>query len=485
MSRAGLALSAGLVAMLIVSGAVTASAQQTDARIARVEAGLLPPILWKGEPRVGQPLADRIANLQVPGVGVAVVDGYTLSWARGWGVVRAGDTAPVTADTLFQAGSVSKTVTALLALRLVGRGVIGLDDPINGRLKSWKLPDSVAGGEYAVTIRHLLSHSAGLTPVTYPVLEPGQEIPSALDLLQAGGPHAPLAIARIEPPGARFAYSNPAYLILQQLLVDVSGKPFDDLARSELFEPLGMTGSSFASVPPPALLERAAWGHGPRQQPGDTRGGIVPAAVGGLWTTPADLARLLAAFCRGYRGDADGLLTQALAREAMKAQVGSQGLVAPVEGSGPALRLFQLGAMPGFLAYVAGYPELGRAAVVMVNTGGRGVELIREITRAVAAEYDWPDYIREYEKAAVAADALARYAGQYEFDNPPGLKIGISVKDGRLFWADREMVAVVGGAFVIPSAGGEAEFVRDATGAIVAVDYGSPGARKARARRIP
>ena len=482
--RGQVTTSAGLVALLLMMGAAAVNAQQVDMRIARIEAGLLPPILWKGEPRVGQPLKDRMVQIQVPGVSVAVVDNFAPAWARGWGVVRAGDAGVVTSDTLFQAGSASKTVAALLALRLVSRGRIGLDDPVNTRLTSWKLPDSSAGGEQAVTIRHLLSHSAGLTPVTYPALDPGNEIPTALQLLQANGKYSSFAIARVEPPGKRFAYSNAAYVILQQLLADVSGKAFNDLARAELFEPLGMTNSSFAPVPPAALLDRAAWGHGAGQQPAAFKGGIVPAAVGGLWTTPSDLVRLLAAFLRSFRGDADGLLPQELAHEALTTQVGSQSLVAPVEGQGSNLRMFQLGAMPGFVAYLVGYPELGRGAAVMVNAGGRSGELVREIARAIATEYDWPDYIREYERAMRPPDTLAAFGGQYEFDSPPGFKIEISVKDGRLFWGDREMVAVVGGTFVVPTAGGEVEFIRDAAGTIVGLDYGPPGARRARARRI-
>jgi hypothetical protein len=90
----------------------------------------------------------------------------------------------------------------------------------------------------------------------------------------------------------------------------------------------------------------------------------------------------------------------------------------------------------------------------------------------------------EYEKTTWPADTLASFTGQYEFDIPPGLKIEITLKDGSLFWADREMVAVAGGLFVIPSAGAEVDFVRDTPGRIVALDYGPPGGRKSQARRI-
>lgn len=144
---AALALGVWLVALARAGGpSVPARPSQSDDVVARVESGLLPPILWKGAPRTGMALADRISHYQVPGVSLAVVDGGALAWARGWGSARAGDPVAVAPDTLFQAGSISKTATALLTLRLVGLGRLGLDDPVNARLKSWKLADSAAGG---------------------------------------------------------------------------------------------------------------------------------------------------------------------------------------------------------------------------------------------------------------------------------------------------------------------------------------------------
>jgi len=453
-------------------------------RIARVETGLLPPILWKGEPRQGASLAERMTWSGVPGVSVAVVDGFDLAWAHAWGVVRKGGQEAVTPDSLFQAGSISKPVAALVTLRLVASGRLGLDDPILSRLKSWKLPDSAAGGNEPVTVRHLLTHSAGLAPITYPGVEPGGPIPTALDLLNGRGPDPPPAIVRVEPPGRRFSYSNPGYLILQQLLVDVSGRPFDELARTELFEPLGMTSSSFASIPPAALLERAAWGHDSKGEPMASKGRVVPAAVGGLWTTPTDLARLLAAVLRSARGDAGSFLPQAIAREALEPQVGSQGLLGAIEGSSSFRYLVQTGAMPGFVASVVADPELGRGAVIMVNAGGRGGALTREIARAIAVEYSWRGFVEELERVTVPAATLAPFAGVYELDNPPGFRIRVTVQDDHLVWMDREVVAVRGGAFVVPSAGVVVQFVRDESGTVVAVDFGPPGGRMTRARRV-
>ena len=460
---------------------VAAGSPPVDERIARVEAGLLPPILLKGEPRVGMSLQDRMAHYKVPGISIAVVDAGALVWARSWGVVHSGQSGVVTPESMFQAGSISKTVAAMLTLRLASQGRLALDDPVNNHLKSWKLPASDQGGAQEVTIRHLLTHSAGLTPVTYLGVEPTSRVPTTLDLLQGKGQPAVPAVARVAAPGSRFSYSNSAFVVLQQLLADVSGESFDALARAEFFAPLRMTGTTFAPLLPPPLFERAAWGH--EAQPIASKGLVVPAAVGGLWTTPSDLARLLAAFFSSYRGATNGLMKPALAREAMLAQFESQGLCGVVEGNGSALRIAQAGAMPGFIAILVGYPELGQGAVVMINAGGRSGGLARELLRAVAAEYKWPGYLGEYEGAEVQATALADVAGQYEFDNPKYPKIRVTVRDGRLYWVDQPMQPVVGGLFVVRSEGIEVEFVRDPGGTVVAADFREPGMRKMRIRR--
>jgi CubicO group peptidase (beta-lactamase class C family) len=287
----------------------------------------------------------------------------------------------------------------------------------------------------------------------------------------------------VEPPGRRFAYSNSAFVVLEQLLADVSGTPFGELGRLRFFAPLGMSSSTFAAGPPPPLYDRAVWGHDPQRGPIDSKGLRVPAAVGGLWTTPSDLARLLAAFFASYRGSASSLISQPLARQTMQPQAGGQGLAGPVEGTAQAIRLAQMGVMPGFVAYAVGYPELGRGAVIMINAGGRSGRLALEIARAVAAEYAWPGFVREYQRAAQAADALSAFAGEYQFANPSLPKIRVTQRGDRLFWQELEMVPVVGGTFVLPDAGIEVRFVRDAAGKVVAAEFGEPGMRNARITR--
>lgn len=124
--------------------------------------------------------------LGVPGVSLAVVDNGELGWARGYGRGEAGSAAPVTPETMFQAASISKPVTALAVLRLVQEGVLRLDEDVSGYLRSWKVP---ANGPWQprITLRHLLSHNAGMTVHGFPGYASRGPVPTLREVLDGVG----------------------------------------------------------------------------------------------------------------------------------------------------------------------------------------------------------------------------------------------------------------------------------------------------------
>src|SRR5215510_16309671 len=131
-------------------------------RIQRVENGLLPAVMIKGQ-TTAMKLAERMAHYKVPGLSVAVINEGKIEWARGYGVVEKEGGKSVTADTLFLAGSISKPVAALAALLLVEQGKLDLDEDVNLKLKTWKVPENDFTKEKKVTLRGLVTHNAGLT----------------------------------------------------------------------------------------------------------------------------------------------------------------------------------------------------------------------------------------------------------------------------------------------------------------------------------
>ncbi|MGH8088147.1 MAG: serine hydrolase domain-containing protein, partial [Stenotrophomonas sp.] len=136
-----------------------------EARVARVEAGLSTPVMVKGAVGGKMDLQQRMAFHNVPAVSIALIDQGRVQWARAYGVTSADgeNAASVTPDTLFQAASVSKAVSAVGALVLLQQRRLSLDAPANDQLTAWKIPDNDFTRAKPVSLRMLLNHSAGMT----------------------------------------------------------------------------------------------------------------------------------------------------------------------------------------------------------------------------------------------------------------------------------------------------------------------------------
>jgi CubicO group peptidase (beta-lactamase class C family) len=134
------------------------SAQEILNRIDEVESKLTSPIMIEGAEQVFHSLAEQMEFYKVPGVSIAVINNGKIEWAKGYGLREAGKDLPVDVNTLFQAASISKSVTALGALHWVQKGTLDLDTDINNFLESWKIPDNEFTRSQPVTVRYLLCH---------------------------------------------------------------------------------------------------------------------------------------------------------------------------------------------------------------------------------------------------------------------------------------------------------------------------------------
>jgi CubicO group peptidase (beta-lactamase class C family) len=415
--RAGVALCFGLYALAAGGAWAAADDEGVDVRdrIARVRDGMLPAIVFKGE--AGRPagLAGRLRYHKVPGLSVAVIDGGRLEWARGFGVTEAGGATPVTPATLFQAGAVSRPVAAAAALALVDRGALDLDEDVNRRLTGWKVP----GGEFTkaekVTLRRLLSHTAGVTLDGFPGYGPGDAVPTLAQVLDGAKPARNAAVAVDQVPGGSVRPSAGGYAVVQQLLADAAGEPFERLARDAVFAKARMADSTFEQPLPPALAARAACGHGADGVPVRGRWRTYPEqAAAGLWTTPSDLARFAAAV-RDAAGRPGGFLGPEVARLMLTPHAKNAGLGLFVDGAGgDAERFNHAGRTDGFDTVMVMYTRDGKGAVVMLNANNNA-GLAAEVLQSIAREYGWPDYrpTRQREVVRVAAAVLRSYEGKY------------------------------------------------------------------------
>jgi len=335
-------------------------------------------------------LADVMRRLRIPGVGLAVVAHGQIEWAGGFGVRTAAGTDAVTADTLFQAGSISKPVAALCALRLVAEGRLELDVDLNDVLTSWRVPP-VGAWQPRVTLRQLLSHTGGLTVHGFPGYRRDEQAPGLVAVLDGEGNTRPVRVGSV--PGLQFSYSGGGYCVLQQLLIDEVGEPFPELARRLVLEPLGMERSTYEQPLPRRLHSEAADGHRTGGRPVEGGWHVYPEmAAAGLWTTPSDLARFVLAVQRARSGETASLLPSALLDELLTPQAANipMGLGLLLEGEGASRRFGHGGDDQGFVAKMVGYADVGLGAVVMTNSDD-GQQVGEALLQATARAYDWPD----------------------------------------------------------------------------------------------
>ncbi len=400
-------------------------------RIKRVENGLLPPVLIKGQPVTAMNLADRMQFYKTPGLSVAVINNGRIEWARGYGIREKGGSEDVTPETLFQAASISKPVAAMAALRLVQQGRLNLDEDVNQKLVSWKVPGNEFTNEKKVTLRGLLSHSAGMTVHGFAGYASDAATPTLLQVLDGEKPANSKPIRADLQPGTKYRYAGGGYTVLQRLLLDVTGKPFPVLMQETVLKKIGMKHSTYLQPLPQERWSQAAVGH--RSDGEKVKGNwhtYPEMAAAGLWTTPTDLARFAIEIQKSLAGKSNRVLSPEMTKQMLSPQVGGWGLGFGLTGDGPSARFSHGGANEGYRCSLVAFRNSGRGALVMTNSD-RGSSLVEEVLRSIAKEYDWVDYLpKEKVLAQVDPKIYGSYAGQYELAT--NFIVTITAEDGRL-----------------------------------------------------
>lgn len=387
-----------LAAFLSARGGQTGNDQVAE-RIRNIENGLLEfkPDAPPGEKK--WTLAERMAIHEIPGVSIAVIDDNKVDWAKAYGLLKAGSDAAVTPESVFQAASTTKVVTAALVLHFVEKRKLGLDRDVNTYLKSWQVPENDFTKQKKVTLRLLLTHQSGLPATNFPHDEKAGA-PTLVQVLKGEFPaqNKPAVVEYL--PGAKWQYSNIGYAVLQQVLEDVSGKSYIQLAQEIVFEPLGMKSSTMAYPLDARMNAREAMPHDENGQPREPSLPPSTLAQGGLLTIPSDLARLTIELMNAYQGRESRLLSQSSVRQMFHKEADldpkifgfpvGQGLGVMLMGKGKGFSFAHPGSnFPGTTCWLVGYPELGKGTVIMAN-GVKGDLLSLEILPAISNEYGWP-----------------------------------------------------------------------------------------------
>jgi CubicO group peptidase (beta-lactamase class C family) len=451
----------------------------TLAAIDRVENGLLPRIRAEGES--GWTLAERMDRWNVEAVSVAVIHDFDIAWARAWGLADREEGTAATTETLFQAGSISKPVAATGALRMVEEGRLNLDTPVNDFLTSWQLPDNEFTEQTPVTIRRLLSHTAGTTVHGFPGYAPWEPVPTVQQVLDGESPANTAAVRVDIPPGTRVRYSGGGTTIVQLAVTDVSGEPFADVMHRLVLEPAGMVSSSYENPLPPGRLTDAAAGY--RQD-----GSAVPGKrhtypemqAAGLWTTASDLAQFAIAMQNSLREVPGGVLAQETAWEMVTPVMESAGLGFFIDDNDGAVYFQHGGADEGFQALLIASRDDGYGLAVMASSDNGGV-IAQEILRAVALEYGWEGILQDPVTVIdLSAAELAAYEGRYR--SGPGEVASFEVEGGTLMArvtlqpVVSRMLPLGNDEFLNEELGRTLKFVRASGGEVVAIEpVGSSG----------
>ncbi len=369
-------------------------------------------------------LAERMARHHVPGVAIAVISNFEIDWVAGFGVRDTSNAAtaqPVTKDTVFQAGSISKPVAAMGALALMQTGKLALDAPIAKYLKSWTLPENEFTKAVPLTMAHILSHTGGVTVHGFLGYTRYEAIPTVPQILDGTLPANSPPIFVDTQPGGPFRYAGGGTTILQQAILDVTGAPFPATLKSLVFDPLGLSHSTYEQPLPVSRFPDHSAAHLIDGKPTPGSFHVHPElCAAGLWVSAEDLAKIVIDLQRSLRDDSGKVLTQDTVRR-MTTPVGGgpTGLGVFVEDHRGDIYFAHNGANVGFRNAFFSHRDKGCGVVVLTNSDG-GEDLLPEVVNAVAEVYAWPTFFPTDPIAlakpdpAAEAEELKAAPGRYE-----------------------------------------------------------------------
>jgi CubicO group peptidase (beta-lactamase class C family) len=399
-----------------------------ETQIRRIEHGLLPTVLIRGD----QPwsLEERMKHWKVPGLSVAVVKDFKVEWARSYGVKDIDTKEAVTTETLFQAGSISKPVAAMVALKRVQEGKIALDENINNKLVTWKLPDNEFTAKKKVTLANLLSHTGGLTVHGFPGYAPSEKIPTLPQVLNGTEPANTAAVRVDMEPGTKFRYSGGGTTIAQLAIMDIEKKPYPQIAKETVLGPLNMTNSTYSQPLPDDWRQKAASGHRGDGALVDGKIHVYPEmAAAGLWTTPTDLAKFGIEVQLSYAGKSNKVLPKELIDKMVTPFMEQAGLGFFIDKRGNNIYFGHDGADEGFRAMMLMHREKGYGAVVMVNSDNG--QIMGEVMRGIAYAYGWDEFLPPVnEVISLDAAKLDEYTGRFQVN--PDRILTVAQEGGKL-----------------------------------------------------
>ncbi|MEC2072644.1 serine hydrolase domain-containing protein [Alkalihalophilus marmarensis] len=317
-------------------------------------------------------LKQRMEHYKVNGLSIALIEDGQISGTENYGLLGRESNRKVNENSIFSACSITKFLTGMTAVKLVSEGILNLDEDVNERLLTWKVPENEYTTNKNVTLRNLLSHQSGIKDPegSFSELHSMTDIPSVVELLEGKSSYCEIPTAPQYEPESEFHYSDAGYCIIQLLIEDVTKKPYDQVVSEFIFKPLDMRNSHLHPTRLEIDKKNFASGH---NKNGDLVDGKYPVypypTASGLWASSLDLAALVLELMNALKGESNIGISQSLANEMITAQKGKNwaGLGVFLEETEKSLEISSMGWGVGFQCMMFAFPHLEKGAVIMTN----------------------------------------------------------------------------------------------------------------------
>lgn len=329
----------------------------------------------------GVTMFERMDKWNIPGVSFTIIRNGEIEASYAYGRKKRNRKEPVTIKTMFQAASISKSIFATAVMRLSEQGVLNLDVNINQYLKDYHV-STFDGKEHDITLRMILSHTAGLNIHSFPGYQHGQKIPTLQQIIEGKRPANTDELFLYMEPGKEFSYSGGGYVLAQKIVCGLLNKDFEDIMQEIVLHPFGMKNSTYLLPLPKDMESDIAFGIDSYDLQIKKGYCIMPElSAAGLWTTPYDLAMYGVEMMKALKGD-----SKLIKKETAQAMINP---VTPFYGLGffigekNGIKCFEhRGSNTGFHSGMSFYPLSGNGVAVMVNAD-RGEPLVTLLLEAI------------------------------------------------------------------------------------------------------
>ena len=399
-----------------------------------VEKRLIPSIQIKNDLKFYN-IEERLAFYGIPSFSMALIENGQVVFSKAYGDGRKESAIKASPRSIYQVGSISKSITAATIMKMVEHGKIDLDVDVNNYLTSWVVPTNKFTDSIPITLRHLLSHRAGINNANTMGFTQEERLPSLVEYISGQTKYPGIAIDTFAD--IRYRYSNLGYGLIQLIVEDVTSLPFWEVARKEVLTPLGMTHSSFKIYNPVDVGQDVVYAY---QSDGSVYDGkwnnAAAVTSGGLYSSPEELSKYIIEIWNCLHGNGN-LLSQETVRQMVSGE--RYGLGFDLSEKNGLKTISHTGRVPGFYAYMYIYEESGDGFVMSVNSDNGG-DFLREVLRGLSDVNSWgltePLMIDTIE---INSEELSLFQGKYEANiGDQAYSVTIYSTGGRLVLEDME-----------------------------------------------